>query len=403
MKYIKITIIILLVTILALTGYVYLNRQELLNKSIDKMITDLLPSFIKIDSLSLDLDKKTINIENLRILNPKGFSHSYLTQIPSVNGSYKQTDSGNILKGISIEEIVLADPNFYIDRDSTGEINIEQMREVLRGLPPVKKMGLKTRALGLFSYLLSPVKNISQLLDIDPVFNISSGALVFTDDYIDNEAYVTTIEDIDAVVTLDPQKNFKGIDYLTSKGKGILNGKPRQHIEWDIRYNPTTEKLTMANQFIIRDIDFTRFSPYYDRFSPFIFKKGRASGELMFNFDNGNIGSMNEIRFSGTEIEPKKDYTFNKFWPTGTEDLYRYFSDSSGEIVFDFKIKGTIDKPEFHLGSKTKQALSQMVIYKIADALLSSTEDKDTSEQSPDTPAEEKSDVEKIIDILKSF
>ncbi len=401
MKNIKITIIILLVIILALAGYLYLNRHELFNKSIDRVLTDLLPPYIEIDGLSLDFEKKTIKIENLKILNPKDFSHPYLVQAPLISCSYKQGGDADSLKSISIEDIEITDLKLYIDRNSGGEINIERMKDVFKGASTIKKMSLKTKVLGIFSYLLSPVKNIDQLLDTDPVFNVSSGVLVLTDDYLSDGDYVTTVEDIDAVVILDLRKKFKGIDHVAFKGKGIVNGKPRQRLEWDTKYDPTTEKLTMANQFIIRDIDFARFSPYYDRFSPFIFKKARASGELMFNFDNGDIGSMNEIRFSDTEIEPKKDYVFNKFWPTGTEDLYRYFSDSSGEIVFDFKIKGTIDKPEFHLGSKTKQALSRMAIYKIADVLLSS--DKDTSQQSPDAPAEDKSDIEKIIDILKSL
>jgi hypothetical protein len=403
MKIVKNTIIILLVVVLALAGYIYLNRQELLNKSIDKVLTDFLPPYIEIDNLSLDLDKKTIRIENLRILNPEGFLHPYLAQATLISCGYKQRDNSNLLKGISIEDIKLAGLRLYIDRDRDGEVNIQHMKEVLKGSVSIKKMGIKAKALGIFSYLLSPVKSINQLLDIDPTFNISSGVLTFNDDYIDKAGYVTIIEDIDAVVILDLRKNLKGIDYLTSEGRGVLNGKPRQYIEWDTKYDPTTAKLTMANELIIRDIDFVHFMPYYDKFSPFIFKKARASGELMFNFDEGNIGSMNEIRFSDTEIEPKKDHTFNKFWPTGTEDLYRYFSDPSGEIVFDFKIKGSIDKPEFHLGSKTKQALSRMVIYKIADIIFNDDKEQDTNQQSPDTPSQEKSDVERIFDILKGL
>lgn len=403
MRIIKIPIIILLVTILVIAGYIYLNRQELLNQGIDKVLTGLLPSYIEVDNLSFDLDKKTIRIENLRILNAKGFLHPYLVEAPFINCSYKQRDKSNLLKGISIEDIKLMDLRFYIDRNPDGEVNIGQMEKVLKGSGPVKKMGARSWILSIFSYLLSPVKSINQLLDIDPVFNISSGIFTFDDSYIDDKGCVTTIEDISAVIILSLQKDFKGINYLTSEGRGVVNGKRTQYLEWDTTYDPTTEKLTMTNKLIIRDIDFVRFKPYYDKFSPFIFKKGKASGELIFNFDNGNIGSMNEIRFSDMEFEAKKDHSFNQFWPMGTEDLYRYFSDPSGEIIFDFKIKGSMDEPEFHLGSKTKRALSRMVIYKIADIIIDDDKDQDTNQQSSDTSSEEKSDVEKILDILKGF
>lgn len=403
MRIVKIILIAFLVVILASAGFIYFNRQTLLNRSIDKVLANLLPSYIEIDTLSLDLDKRVINIANLRIKNPKGFSHPYLVQVPYITCKYSQRDSTNLLKGINISDIKLTSLALYIDRNHSGDLNLEQMEGVLKDSKPIKKMGASSKLMGLFSYLLSPVKDISQLLDIDPIFNISSGVLTFDDAYIDSRGYVTTIEEIAATVALDLRKGFKGIDYLSSEGKGIINGKHGQYLEWDTRYNPTTKKLTMTNSFNIRNIDFVHFAPYYDEYSPFTFKKGKASGELVFNFDNGDIGSMNEIRFSDMEFEPKQDHSFNKFWPTGTEDLYNYFSDQSGEIVFDFKIKGSIEEPEFHLGSKTKRALSRMAVYKIADVIFKEDKDQDGNQQPSDESSNDKSDLEKVFDIINSF
>jgi len=403
MRILKIILITLLVIILASAGYIYLNRQALLNQSIDKVLANLLPSYVEIDNLSLDLDKKTINVKNLRIKNPRGFSHPYLAEIPFISCKYNQRDNANLLKGINIDDIRLSGIELYIDRNHSGDVNLGQMEDVLKDSKPAQKMGAKSKLMGLFSYLLSPVKDISQLLDIDPVFNITSGTFTFDDSYIDSRGYITTIEDIAAVVALDFTKGFKGVDYLTTEGKGLVNGKNGQYLEWDTKYNPTTKKLTMTNNFIIRNVDFLHFAPYYDEYSPFTFKKGKASGELVFNFDNGDIGSTNEIRFSDMEFEPKKDNSFNKFWPTGTEDLYKYFSDPSGEIVFDFKIKGSIEEPEFHLGSKTKRALSRMAVYKIADVIFKDNKEDGSDQQSSDGSSQEKSDLEKVLDIIKSF
>jgi len=403
MRIVKIVLTVLLIVILASAGYIYFNRQTLLNRSIDKVLANLLPSYIEIDNLSLDLDKKIINIANLRIKNPKGFSHPYLAQVPSITCSYSQRDNTNLLKGINIGDIKLISLALYIDRNRSGDVNFGQMEGVLKDSKPAQKMGAKSKLMGLFSYLLSPVKDISQLLDIDPVFNITSGIFIFDDSYVDSRGYITTIEDITAVVALDLTKGFKGVDYLTSEGKGLVNGKNGQYLEWDTKYNPTTKKLTMTNNFIIRIVDFLHFAPYYDEYSPFTFKKGKASGELVFNFDNGGIGSTNEIRFSDMEFEPKKDNSFNKFWPTGTEDLYKYFSDPSGEIVFDFKIKGSIEEPEFHLGSKTKRALSRMAVYKIADVIFKDNKEEGSDQQSSGESSQEKSDLERVFDIIKSF
>ncbi len=67
-------------------------------------------------------------------------------------------------------------------------------------------------------------------------------------------------------------------------------------------------------------------------------------------------------------------------------------------------------RPKFYLGSKTKRALAKMVFYKITDALLergdkSSTEPQPPARESELPPGrqEEKSDIEKIIDIFKNI
>jgi hypothetical protein len=89
-------------------------------------------------------------------------------------------------------------------------------------------------------------------------------------------------------------------------------------------------------------------------------------------------------------------------WDIGINELYRYFSSESGEIVFDFKIKGPMEKPKFYLGPKTKRALAMMIVDKVADTLLKQDGDS-AGAPAPGSPAEEKSDLEKVIDIFKNL
>lgn len=404
MKIVKITIAILLIGILASAAYIFYNRQELFNQSIDRVLTNLLPDYIKLDELYFDFDKKSITIKGFKIKNPEGFNHPYLAEIPLISCNYEQQDRANIFKGIRLSRIRLSDPRLYIDRRRDGAVSIQQMDKVLKSSSPSKAAVKKGRVPGLFSYILSPVKNIDQLLRVEPVFDISSGTLVFDDSFIDKGGFITTINEAAATVTLSLRKGFKGITYLKSRGKGIVNAKKGQYLHWDTEYDPAAEKLTMLNRFIVENIDITHFEVYYERFSPFIINGASVSGELIINFDNGNIGSANEIRFSNLEIEPKQDHNFNRFWPSGTEDLYTYFSNSGGEVIFDFKVKGPVAQPKFYLGSKTKHALAQMVVYKIADTILNKDENQETGrQQSSDVPQRKKSDVEKVLDILKNL
>jgi hypothetical protein len=401
-------IIFILTTLVVLSGawYVYINRQEIFDKSIDKLLQDNLPWYIDIIGIKVDLDDKTILIDGFTLRNPEGFNNQYLVEIPKISCNYSQIDGNNILKGIALSSIELSEAHIFIERDLHGVINLEKMDSVLHDMRPKEKPGIKAWLLGFVSYFLSPVKNISQLLQIEPLFNINNGKLFFEDYYIGKKVYVTSIESINGTISLDLKRDFKGIDYLRSHGRGLVNAKPGQVFTWVTEYDPTKEKLTMRNTLDIQNVDFTHFEPYYGRYSPFTFKKGTASGRMIFNFDNGEIGSDNELLFSGLDIEQKKDHSFNKFWPTGSEDLYKYFSSEEGDIVFDFKIKSSMDEPRFYLGSKTKRALAYMVFDKVTSTIFSKEEDAPATDGGqPDTgvPQEKKTKFERILDIFKGL
>ena len=405
----RIFIVTLIVFILVTTGlsvYVYVNRQDIFDKSLDKIIEDRLPSCIELDSIKVSLQNKTIAIKGFKLHNPEGFKSHYLVEIDNINSEYTQASEKNILHGISLSDIELSGARIFLERDASGVLNLEKMESVLEDTRAREKPGIKAMLFGLVSYLLSPVKNISQFLQIEPVFKINKGALFFEDNYVGNEGYLTTIEDINGTIKMDLKRDFKGINYLTSQGSGLVNSRPGQILTWDTEYDPTKAKLTMSNTFDIQNVDFTHFQPYYDKYSPFIFKKGKASGGLIFNFDNAQIGSDNEILLSGLEIEQKKDNSFNRFWPTGAEDLYKYFSSERGDIVFDFKIKGSMDEPRFYLGSKTKRALAYMVVDKIAGRIFKRDEEpKDADAGNPDLgeAREKKSKLEQVLDIFKGL
>ncbi|TSA55619.1 DUF748 domain-containing protein [bacterium] len=386
--------------------YLYINRQDIFDKSIDKVLEDQLPKYIELDSLKVNLQDKAIAIKGFKLRNPEGFKSPYLVEIDNINSVYKQASEKNILHGISLSDIELSGARVFLERDSNGILNLEKMESVLQDNRPKTKPGIKTKLLGLVSYFLGPIKSISQLLQIEPVFNINKGALFFEDYYIDNKGYSTTIENIYGTIMMNLKRDFKGIDYLTSQGRGFMNAKSGQVLTWDTEYDPTKAKLTMSNTFDIQNVDFTHFQPYYDKYSPFIFKKGKASGRLIFNFDDAQIGSDNEILLSGLEIEQKEDNTFNRFWPTGAEDLYKYFSSDQGDVVFDFKIKGPMDEPRFYLGSKTKRALAYMVVDKIAGRIFKRDEDApdvNTEKPAAGAPQEKKTKLERILDVLQGF
>ncbi|NQT95834.1 MAG: hypothetical protein HQ572_05230 [Candidatus Omnitrophica bacterium] len=404
MKILKFILLLVLIILIAGSGMVYLNRSRIFDYSINKLIENLLPDYMEVGKIELDLEGKNLDIRDFKIRNPKGCRHPYLLEVPKVKAFFSQRNPQEIKDGLEVGDAQLFNPVLYLERLKDSSLNIQHMEEVFKQKKKVQVSSLKSKFFGLFSYLSSPVKRLEDLIEIKPVFAITNGTFIFEDCYISEKPYRTTIENVQANIKLSMGDDFKDILYLDSEGSGVLNGRNGQAVEWVSGYDPTREKLTMSNTFHIRNLEFMHFEPYYDKFSPFIFKQGRAGGELVFNFDNGDIGSTNEIRLANLLLEAKEDHSFNKFWSTSAEDLYKYFSSSSGEVVFDFKIKGPMDNPKFYLGSKVKRALARMTFDKITDVLLKDKEAPGEGGPSTDTtPGQEKSDLEKIIDIFKGL
>ena len=121
----------------------------------------------------------------------------------------------------------------------------------------------------------------------------------------------------------------------------------------------------MSNRFEVSGLNLLTFEPYYDSFSPLIFKKGRVSGTLVFDFNNGDIGSTNEIYLSNLAFSVKKGYENQQVWGVTVPEIVRYFTTTSGDIVFDFKLKGDMSRPQFYLGPISKRAIASMVVDRI--------------------------------------
>jgi len=371
-----------LTIILAGSIYIYINRRTIFDYSINRLTKDLLPAAMEVGEVNFDLKEQRLTLRDLKIQNPSKYDHRYMIEIPLAKCTYTQKDDQDIFKGIQVQDIDLLEPSIFLERHRDGSVNLREIGEVFRKNPVrLQKSSFKTMFLAALSYLLSPIKNIDDLIEFKPVFRIGSGNLVFDDMNVGDDRYRTTIDNIDARVSLTLSKDFKSMEDIETEGRGIINKDSRQTLEWITAYHFDKSYLTMSNTIKLHDVDILHFSPYYDEYSPFVIKRGTVSGELIINFDNTSIGSMNELRISALDIERKEDFPHSGLWTANIDSLYQYFKSQTGVLVFDFKIKGDIDNPRFYLGSKTKRIVAGMAI------------DKLTSSE----------DVEKAVDFLKDI
>jgi hypothetical protein len=149
------------------------------------------------------------------------------------------------------------------------------------------------------------------------------------------------------------------------------------------------------------------FKPYYDRYSPVNVHQGWMSGTLVFDFDNGNIGSTNEIRLYRLKFSKRTGGRVSDFWSVAVSDIVQYLRTARDEVTFDFRIKGDMDSPTIYPGPHVKKAI-RAYAFDTIDQLVSGGEEKagDTGKDVPDgdaSPSGDRSDAEKVVDIIREL
>lgn len=360
---------LIIIAIIAVSVFVY--RYQILQYAAEKLIRKHLPSYARVDAIKFDFGKGEARIDGFKILNPPGFSDEYFLEIEKMTCHYNLRGK-KLTDGFEIRDPVLFKMVLNIERLGDGKLNLIAMQSSLEKEMRVPvapaKPAIVTSPRDIQSQA-SGNKMISSIVKLPETFAIKSGSIVFTDRFMLSRPNVITFENVESDVSIKLDEYYSKVLAVSSTGSGNVNGDRYQVVSWTTAWNPTTPRLTMGNNFEVSGVDMLPFQPYYDRYSPFVFKTGRFSGTLIFDFDNGNIGSSNEVRLSDIKFFVKPGYENAQFWQTTVPDLAKYFSSPYGEIVFDFKMKGDMDDPDFYLGPKSKSALIYMVVDKASDAI----------------------------------
>jgi len=390
---VKKVLIAIVLFLIAVVTIIFIYRYQLFQFSAETIIRKALPEYIKIDRIYFDFKESKIVLGGFKITNPPNFSYKDLLEIEEVSCKYKMRGK-TFMDGIEIYEGLFKKPVIVIERLRDARLNLVEMQHVMGKGPQAAAKTGQGRGDRPKSANMLGSKKLSDIVKLPNEFSLKEGKIMYVDRLGLAKPHMITIENIDAVLALKLNDSYSSVLEVGSSGQGDLNGDSNEIVRWFITYNPTTPKLTMSNRFEVSNLDIISFEPYYDRHSPLIFVKGKFSGSLIFDFDNGNIGSTNEIHLSDFRFYIKQGYETAQFWGTTVPDLVRYFSSPSGDIVFDFKIKGDMDNPKFYLGPISKQALTSMAIDKISSAIQKAS--------SPEGGGP-KSDIEKAKEYIDLF
>jgi hypothetical protein len=390
-------ILAIVALILALTvGIIFVYRYQIAAYSTEKIIRSSLPPYVHIAAIRFDFKERKVFLDGFRIDAPEGFFDRYIIEIAQISCSYRMKGA-TILDGIEIFEPVLKSMVLHIERLQDGRVNLAGMGQVISqphrtSAPNVTEDSGRQ---GGGEKRHSP--KFSDFIKLPQRFSIKQGKIIFTDRFFVKGQHTISFENMDADVNLQMNDAYTQVLRVSSTGQGDVDGRPEQVIQWTISLDPNAPRLTMSNRFEVSNVDLITFEPYYDRFSPFEFARARVSGLLIFDFDNGNIGSSNELHLHDLVFSVKPGYENTMAFETDVKNLAKYFTTSTGEVIFDFKIKGDMANPQFYLGPISKQAMAAMVIDKVSEAI------KTMADKSGQGQGSGSSDMDKAMKAMQMF
>ncbi len=397
----KILLFLFIVIVIA-GGLVYHYRFDLFQMSAEAVIKEMLPDYVDAESIVFNLEKGTMEVTGFGIKNPREFTNKYLAHIDSIYCEYKMKGD-NLLDGINITKIEARSPVITIERLRNGKVNVNSMSEVIT---PPKKLSevVSPRELPKpksESQVFNP-EYFSDFLTLTDKISVQDGKILFIDHHMGPRTLSYTFADVYGTIILDLSSDYTEVKELETFGRGFVNSDPSQRIEWAIKYYPLNSPLRMSNRFDVYGVEVTQFRPYYDIYSPIDFRSGRMSGSLVFDFDNGNIGSTNTVTFQNLTFSPKPGSVAAQYWAIGAGDIVNYLKSRSGDIYFDFKIKGSMTAPRFYPGPIVKDAIQRLAIDKISE-IVQQVQGGGQEGQAAAASGGGGSDADKIIDIMKEL
>lgn len=394
----RVTVSVLIALIMAIIA-IFIYRYQIAQFSAEKFIRKELPEYVSIDKITFDVRGGKVTLKGIKIQNAPEFQDKYAVEIDQAICRYRLKGK-MFLGGIEILEPLLVKPVLNIERLADGRVNLVEMGKFIgsENAKSPKPGSGDTRNRG--SAAPSPAtaigrKKMSDIVKIPESFQVKDGMIMFTDrQVVPGHAYKLAFDKVNSKLNLKLGDDYANVLDVGSTGQAELNGDRTQEVKWNISLKPMSPRLTMSNRFDVTGVDIVLVKPYYDKYSPFDFRKGRMSGTLVFDFDNGSIGSTNEIHLKDIAFVVKPGYENAEFWQTTVQDLAKYFT-QFGEIVFDFKIKGEISNPKFYLGPISKDALTGMVIDKVSAIVQEATSAKGSKTET------EK--VKQYIDVIQNL
>ena len=136
-----------------------------------------------------------------------------------------------------------------------------------------------------------------------------------------------------------------------SRAKVDLKGRVDEYSPVDVsgEVNVLSAALYTKLALNFRNIELTAFNPYAGKFAGYNIAKGKLSTEMSYHVEQGKLDAKHHITVDNLEFGDKTDSKDAASIPIKLG--VALLKDRRGVIEVDLPVSGTLDDPEFHLGS----------------------------------------------------
>jgi hypothetical protein len=431
MKKLAVILAIFVSAILAAGAVIFVFRFDIIRSAIQNAVYEGLPPYIKVSDVDIDVAGGRLDLEGIRIIGPGGGGFEDLCKVPRLTFIFS-VKGGLIPREITVTEIMADSPEVFIEIGRRGETNLQGFSQKFieasgeeknlmkkdggEGGTQHKKNFLRRTGEWVISNIkgrLMPDGPVA-LFDITDTVDVRSATVLVRDNRF-TEPVVNTMERIHGSLRFIFDDAYTELLEAETRGEGAVNGYPDQILKWESKLQSFSPSLTMSNSFTLSNINIVPFKPYYDRYLPIEIQKCRVSGECIVNFEEGRIGSQNVLELSGLLYSRKSKSQASQHWKDSVDYIIKYFQNSSSNVVFDFKVKGSIEDPQLLLGPRVKRGLQDLAISTVVQTIDAFSREQGTGKEAEQdstdgagdtvTPGDKrpKSDAEKVMDIINIF
>lgn len=393
-----------------LLAIAYHKRHELLDYSIDRIVRDNIPEYVSVDDVSILEQQRQVVLRGVKVRNVPGYNEKYMLRADSVRCEYV-FNGNDIRKGIVISGVYVDGPIAEVEKrgDKVNVAEIGKLMPAKEEAPALAREGGPSPMERVKKWVVSLFASSGEMLTLPDSIDVSGGEIRFYDNSRGAAGKAIIFGKVKGKIYLSANGLKQGVGIKGVDASGVLDNDPDQVVEISSSlFNVNGAQATDCS-LTFKNVDIMAFKSYYDQYMPLDIWHGRVFGQVDLNTEGETIGSSGTLVIKGLKFDVKSDTRAAAYWEMGANELIAYLGSSSGEITFDFKVKGTLSEPRFYPGPRVKRALQSLVVDKVADTIRSFAKRGDAATASASGPdgqnavEEEKSDVEKAIDMFQKL